>query len=392
MRKWLCLLLAMFILAAAIPLAGVGCGNGGEEETGVIKIGALLDNSGANKPLGDPEKQTLELLQEQFNANGGIDGRQIEIVFRDYGKTGADVVALVNELIEQQDVVAIIGTTGTTESLAIIDAVDSAKTPNISLAADERITLPVGTSKWVFKTPQTTFMAVQQVYAYIEDQGITDIAIMTDKLGFGAGGKKDLVDQADDYGLDIKSQQEFNNDDSTWDSYISNIKSSGAEAVVVWGTNPGPANFAKALKNQAPEIAYFGSHGIANKSFITLAGTAANGVIFPSGKLIVASQLPDSDEQKDVLLDFIADYEAKYGAGTCNTFAGHAFDALWMLKLAIEEAGSTDKAKVRSELEKIEDFAGTGGIFTMSKEDHCGLSEGCMVNVKIDNGQWVLLT
>jgi len=60
-------------------------------------------------------------------------------------KTGADVVALASELIDQEKVVAIIGTTGTTESLAIIDTVDSAKIPNISLAADERITLPVGT-------------------------------------------------------------------------------------------------------------------------------------------------------------------------------------------------------------------------------------------------------
>jgi len=391
MRRWFYVLLAVFILAAAIPLAGAGCGNG-EEETGAIKIGALLDNSGANKPLGDAEMQALKMLQDQFNANGGIDGRQIEIVIRDYGKTGADVVALANELIEQEKVVAIVGPSDTGNSLAVIDTVDSAKMPLISLAADERITLPVGTSKWVFKTPQTTFMAVQQVYSYIQDQGITDIAIMTDKLGFGAGGKKDLLDQDDDYGLNIVSDQQFNNDDSTWDSYIDNIKDSGAKAVVVWGTNPGPANFAKALKNQAPQIAYFGSHGIANKSFITLAGTAANGVIFPSGKLLVASQLADSDEQKEVLLDFIADYEAEYGPGTCNTFAGHAFDALWMLKIAIEEAGGTDKAKVRSELEKIEDFAGTGGIFTMSKEDHCGLSTGCMVNVKIENGQWVLLT
>lgn len=390
MRKWFCLLLAVVMLAAAIPL--VGCGGEKEEETGVIKIGALLDNSGANKPLGDPEKQTLEMLQDQFNANGGINGRQIEIVFRDYGKTGADVVALANELIEQENVVAIIGTTGTTESLAIIETVDSAKIPNISLSADERITLPVGTSEWVFKTPQTTFMAVQQIYAYIQDQGIVDIAVMTDKLGFGAGGKKDLLDQDDDYGLNIVSQQEFNNTaDETWDSYIDNIKDSSADAVVVWGTNPGPANFAKRLRQLAPDILYFGSHGIANKSFITLAGDAADGVIFPSGKLIVASQLPDSDLQKDVLLDFIADYEAEYGVGTCNTFAGHAYDALWMLKKAIEKADSTNKAKVRNELEKIKDFAGTGGIFNMSSDDHCGLSEGCMVNVKIEDGQWVLL-
>jgi branched-chain amino acid transport system substrate-binding protein len=389
MRKWFCLLLALVILAAAIPLAG--CGSE-EKETGVIKIGALLDNSGANKPLGDAEKQALEMMQAQINDDGGINNRQIEIVFRDYGKTGADVVALASELIEQENVVAIIGPSDTGNSLAIIETVNSAEIPLISLAADERITLPVGTSEWVFKTPQTTFMAVKQVYSYIKAQGITDIAIMTDKLGFGAGGKKDLVDQADDYSLTIKSQQEFNNNDSTWDSYISNIKSSGAKAVVVWGTNPGPANFAKALRSQAPDILYFGSHGIANKSFITLAGDAANGVIFPTGKLVVASQLPDSDQQKTVLLDFISDYETKYGAGTCNTFAGHAYDALTMLKMAIEKADSTNKAKVRSQLEKTKNFAGTGGVFTMTADDHCGLAEGCMVDVKIQTGQWVLLT
>jgi branched-chain amino acid transport system substrate-binding protein len=389
MRKWFCLLLAMVILAAAIPLAGC---SSGEKETGVIKIGALLDNSGANKPLGDAEKQALEMMQAQINADGGINSRQIEIVFRDYGKTGADVVALASELIEQENVVAIIGPSDTGNSLAIIETVNSAEIPLISLAADERITLPVGTSEWVFKTPQTTFMAVKQVYSYIEAQDITDIAIMTDKLGFGAGGKKDLVDQADDYSLTIKSQQEFNNTaGETWDAYVSNIKSSGAKAVVVWGTNPGPANFAKAMRNGAPDILFFGSHGIANKSFITLAGDAANGVIFPSGKLIVASQLPDSDQQKSVLLDFIADYETKYGAGTCNTFAGHAYDALTMLKMAMEAAKSTDKAKVRSQLEKIKDFSGTGGIFTMTADDHCGLSQGCMINAKIQNGQWVLL-
>ena len=149
-------------------------------------------------------------------------------------------------------------------------------------------------------------------------------------------------------------------------------------------------NHAKALQGKG--IPYFGSHGIANKDFITLAGDAANGVIFPSGKLIVASQLPDTDAQKTVLTDFVTAYDDKYGAGNCSTFAGHAYDALTMLKTAMEKAKGTDKSKVRDALEGIENFAGTGGIFNMSPEDHCGLSQGCMVNVKIVNGQWVLLS
>ena len=61
-----------------------------------------------------------------------------------------------------------------------------------------------------------------------------------------------------------------------------------------------------------------------------------------------------------------------------------------MLVIALEAAGDEDRDSVRDELEKIEDFAGTGGIFNMSAEDHCGLSEGCMVIVKIEDGGWVL--
>jgi len=382
MRTWLYLLLAAVLLAAVIPMTGCGEGN-------VIKIGALLDTSGANSPLGIPEKQTLEMMQKQINDNGGINGKQLKIIIRDTGGVESEAISLATKLIEQDNVVAIIGPTSTGESLAVIDTVNSKGVPLISLAADERITLPVGSSTWVFKTPQTTFMAVQQIYAYIHAQGFGKIAIMTDKKGFGAGGKKDLLGQALHYSLQIVSEQSFNNEDNIWDSYIADIKQSGAEAVVCWGTNPGPANFAKELKKQ--DIPFFGSHGIANMSFITLAGDAANGVVFPSGKLIVASQLSDSDPQKAMLLNFIADYEAKYGAGTCNTFAGHAYDALTMLKTSLGLAGIADRAKVRDELEKIHDFAGTGGIYNMSPQDHCGLSLGCMIDAKIENGHWVLL-
>ena len=381
MKKWIYLLVAVFLLGLAFPLAGCV-----EDDT--VKVGAVLDVTGPNAPLGEPEKLTLEMMEKQINENGGINGKDLEIIIYDTAGDESECVTLVTKLIEQDNVVAIIGPTSTGESLAVVNTVDQAEVPLISCAADERITLPVGDSEWVFKTPQTTFMAVQEVYSYIEDQGIEKIAIMTDTKGFGAGGKQDLIDEAPNYGLTIVSQQSYDNTDPDMTSYITNIEASGAEAVVCWGTNPGPANIAIALEGTG--IPCFASHGIANTKFIELAGDASEGVIFPSGKLIVADQLPESDLQKDVLLQFIDDYESKYTDKTCNTFAGHAYDALSMLVIALEEAGDADREKVRDELEKIEDFAGTGGIFSMSADDHCGLSEGCMVMVKIEDGGWVL--
>jgi branched-chain amino acid transport system substrate-binding protein len=381
MKKWIYVLVAVFLLGLALPLAGCV-----EDDT--IKVGAVLDVTGPNSPLGLPEKLTLEMMEKQINEDGGINGKDIEIIIYDTAGDETECVTLVTKLIEQDNVVAIIGPSSTGESLAVVNTVDQAEVPLISLAADERITLPVGDSEWVFKTPQTTFMAVQEVYSYIEAQNITKIAIMTDTKGFGAGGKQDLIDEASNYGLTIVSQQSYDNTDPDMGQYIPGIEGSGAEAVVCWGTNPGPANIAMAL--QGTGIPFFGSHGIANTSFITLAGDASEGVIFPSGKLVVADQLPESDLQKDVLLQFIDDYESEYSDQKCNTFAGHAYDALSMLKIALEDAGDADRDKVRDGLEEIENFAGTGGIFSMSAEDHCGLSEGCMVIVKIEDGAWVL--
>jgi len=380
--KWLA---ALTLVVALIAVGCIGCG-GGEEET--YKVGAVFDTTGPNSPLGVPEKQVVEMMVEQINDNGGIDGHELEVIVYDTGGDETQCVTLVTRLIEQDNVLAIIGPSSTGESLAVIDTIDTAEIPLISCAADERITPPVGESEWAFKTPQTTFMAVQEVYAYIADQGISKIAILTDTKGFGAGGKQDLLAEAPNYDLTVVAEQSYNNEDPDMTAQLNAISGTNAEAVVCWGTNPGPANIAKGMKELGMTIPLFCSHGIANTAFITLGGDAANGVIFPVGKMIIAEQLPNTDPQKAVLMQLKTDYEAAYGAGTCNTFAGHAYDALTMVTMALEKAGA-DKAKIRDEIENIENFAGTGGIFNMSPQDHCGLSTGCMVIVEIVDGEWV---
>jgi len=128
------------------------------------------------------------------------------------------------------------------------------------------------------------------------------------------------------------------------------------------------------------------SHGIGNKTFIELAGEAANGVVFPVGKLLVAEGLPDDDPQKQVLVEYANEFEAKYGPR--NTFGGHAWDALQIVLNAVEKAGP-DRGKIRDEIEKTTNFVGISGIFNMSPEDHNGLGLDSMVMVEISEGSWI---
>jgi len=105
----------------------------------------------------------------------------------------------------------------------------------------------------------------------------------------------------------------------------------------------------------------------------------------------VAEQLPDADPQKKALLDFVRFYETPQRPR--STFAGHAWDALQIAGMALGKVapGTPTKetyARIRDEIESVKNFAGTGGIFNMSAEDHVGLDERSMVLVRIEGGDW----
>lgn len=384
MRKSLLLALSV-LLAVSVFLTA--CGGGNKEE---YRVGAIFAVTGNNSPLGTPEKQTAEMLEQQINAAGGINGHPLKLIIYDTESDETKALTLTKKLIEQDKVSAIIGPSSTGESLALVQTVTEAKIPLISAAASISIVDPVKDRFWVFKTPQSDVMAVQELYAYLKAQGKSKIALITDSAGFGATGLTQLKGQAAAYGMTIVADEKFGSRDTDMTAQLTKIKGSGADAIITWGTNPGPAVVAKNVKDLRIDIPLFNSHGIANMQFIQLAGDAANGVVFPAGKLLVADQLPSSDPQKALLTKYKADFEAKYGAGTANTFGGHAFDALTIVTNAMKKAG-TDKAKIRDEIEKTKGYAGTGGVFNMSQTDHNGLSKGAFVLIKIQDGKWTWL-
>jgi branched-chain amino acid transport system substrate-binding protein len=170
---------------------------------------------------------------------------------------------------------------------------------------------------------------------------------------------------------------------------LTKIRGSEAQAIICWGTNPGPAVIARNAKQLGIKLPLFMSHGVSSKKFIELAGDAAEGIMLPSGRVIVADVLPKSDKQKNSLMAFVNDYKKHYKVEG-DHFGGHAWDAVMLLKQAMDKGASTP-ATVRDQLEKIKNFAGIGGIFTLSPEDHAGLTKDAFVLVEIKNKDWALL-
>ncbi len=291
--------------------------------------------------------------------------------------------------------IAIIGPTTSGNSLAILDIVTTAEIPLVSCAANIGIVEPVEERYWIFKTPQTDKEAVTEIYTYLQSMDITNVALITATSGFGTTGRGILISDAPDFGLTVVDDQTFAEADTSMQSQLTHIGGTDAEAVVCWATDKESAIVAQDMQTLQMEIPLFCSHGIANMAFITAAGDAANGVIFPAGKLLIADLVPADDPQKEVLTNYIADYEA-LGEGTFSTFGGHAWDALQMVIMALEEMDegltiTEARAAIRDEMEQITDFAGTGGVFTMSPTDHLGMAPGSLAMIEIVNGEWTWL-
>ena len=352
-----------------------------------IKIGALFSVSGPAAFLGEPERNTAVMLENEINKAGGVKGQKIELIVVDTQGDPAKAVQGANKLIKDDKVVAIIGPSTTGDTMAVIPVVERASIPLISCAAGIKITDPA--KKWVFKTAQNDALAVQRIYEHLKKQKINKVAILTVSDGFGSSGREQLVAHAKEYGMDIISNETYGPKDTDMTAQLTKIRTGGAQAIICWGTNPGPAVVARNVKQLGIKLPLFMSHGVSSKKFIELAGDAAEGIILPSGRVIVADQMPASDPQKKALLSYVKDYKNHYKVEG-DHFGGHAWDAIMLLKSAIEKGGDSPAA-IRDQLEKISKFAGIGGTFSYGANDHAGLTRDAFVLVEIKNQNWKLI-
>lgn len=354
------------------------------------KIGALFAVTGPASFLGEPEKNTALMLEEQINKAGGINGHPVKIIIEDTKSDETQAVLSAKKLLENDKVLAIVGPSTTGESMALVPIMNNAKTPLLSCAAGAPITQPVSERYWIFKTPQYDTSAVEAIYEYMIKQGISKVGIITISTGFGDAGRKALQEIAPKYGITILADEKYGPKDSDMTTQLTKIKASGAQAVINWSVGPGQVIVTKNWHALRMDIPLYQSHGWGSKKNIELAGKAAEGVIAPLGRLVVWEKLPDKHPQKALLKKYTQDYEARYKSEP-GTFGGHAYDSIMMLVDAIKKVGP-NKKKIRDYIEtKIKNWPGTGGVFNMSKNDHCGLDKNAFEMVVVKDGDWSLL-
>ncbi|MFW6284400.1 MAG: ABC transporter substrate-binding protein [Desulfosalsimonas sp.] len=384
-KKYRPVLLAAALLSTVV-LAGspAVCAESGKNP---IKIGGIFSVTGPASFLGDPEKKSMELAIEEINALGGVNGRMLEAVIYDTEGDPSKAVSAAGKLINKDRVTAIAGPSLTPTTLAVVPMINRAQLPFISCAAGNKIVEPI--KPWVFKTAQSDIQAVSAIYKHIAQRGIEKVGIITVANAFGESGREQLIEQAEDFGITVVRKESYGAGDTDMTSQLTKLRKKQPGAIICWGTNPGPAVVAKNVEQLGIEIPLYQSHGVASPKFIELAGDSAEGILLPTGKILVADLLPDDDPQKQVLTNYIESYENKYDE-TVSGFGGYAYDAVYLLARAMEGAGE-DKEKIRENLENIKDHVGISGVFSFSKTDHNGLDPSAFVMVRITDGKWQLV-
>ena len=359
-----------------------------------VKIGVTLSATGPAASLGIPEKNTIALLPRE------IGGKSVQYIVLDDASDTSHAVQNTHKLIDEDHVDAIIGSSVTPNSLAMLDVVAEGKTPMISLAASTAIIAPMDSKRaWAFKPPQNDSLMADAIAGYMEKHGVKSVAFIGFSDAYGESWYNVFSAAANAHHLKLVSNERFNRTDASVTGQILKIMAANPDAVLIAGSGTPAALPAKTLKERGYKGKIYQTHGVANNDFLRVCGKDCEGEILPAGPILVTDQLPESNPVKKSSQAYKNAYEKAYGVGTVATFGGHAWDAGQMLQRAIPEAlkkgqpGTVEfREALRASLESIKDLPVSHGVMNTTATDHNGLDDRARVMVEVVDGKWKLLS
>jgi branched-chain amino acid transport system substrate-binding protein len=353
-----------------------------------IRIGAIFSVTGPAAFLGEPERRTVELYVDRINTAGGVNGEKIKLIAYDDGADANKARLLAQRLIDDDKVVAIIGSTLTGPSLAIGSVASEAKIPVMALGGGVPIAEPV--KPWVFKVGHTDRMICQKIFGELQARKLTKIGLVAGTDAFGNSMRNECLKQAKTHDITIVVDERHGPQDSDITPQLTNVRSAaGLQAVVHTGFGETATIFARNYRQLGITVPLYESAGVAAPNYIKLTGAAAEGVRLPAPAVLVYDQLAKDDSQYKVVTDYAKAYQAKYNE-PASQFGGFAYDALHMLVMTYQKNKTTDPAKTRETLEAIGPYVGVTGTFNFSAKDHLGLDLSSFRMVEVSGGSFRL--
>src|SRR5262245_14449606 len=361
---------------AAILATTVSCGSKSSQKE--ILVGEYGSLTGGIATFGISTRDGSQLAFDDVNAKGGVLGQKIKLLVEDDQSKPEEAGTVVNKLIHQDHVVAMLGHVASSHSLAAAPICQAEKVPMISPSSTNPRVTQVG--NYIFRVCfLDTFQGAVMAKFAFDTLKVKKVAILVDVRSDYSVGLQPFFGQSfKKLGGEIVSEQSFSQGDSDFRAQLTAIKAANPEAIYV----PGYYTEVGTIVHQARELGitvpFLGSDGWDSPKLWEIGGPALNGCYF--------SNHYATDDPNPVVQKFVTDYKAKYNQ-LPDALAALAYDAARILADAMTRAGSTDGEKVRDAIASTKDFPGVTGQISINEERNAVKTA---VIVKVENGKYLL--
>jgi branched-chain amino acid transport system substrate-binding protein len=335
------------LLAVGLVASAMVAGSAYVASADTIKIGVFGPMTGDAAATGASERQSVDLAVNEKNAAGGIRGKQIEVVYGDDAGKPEEAVNVAKRLTERDNVVIMIGSISSPASLAASQVAAQSETAQIVVSGTAQKITTQG-NKWVFRSPVPDTKLAADLASFINEKfpNIKKVAFLYVNDDFGRGGFEKFKAGADKYGIQIVDEERYTRGDLDFTAQLGHIKASTAQALVEWSRYAEGALVAKQFLQMNMSLPRFGCDGVAIPKYVDLGGDAVNGVFYTTHySSATAANIPAAQT-------FIAKFKKAYGK-VPDMYNAEAYDAITVALLAIEQAGSEDRAAIRDALSKV---------------------------------------
>ncbi|MBR1217526.1 ABC transporter substrate-binding protein [Bradyrhizobium sp. U87765 SZCCT0131] len=363
-----------------------------------LRIGSVVAMTGPASALGLPEKNGLDLLEEQIAADASLPFK-IKFVTYDDASDPTKAVNAVRKLITEDKVHVVICCTTTPTSMAILETIAQAQVPNISLALAASVIEPVQDRKWVFKTPSTDQLQVTALVDDMVQRGIKKVGFLGLEDSFGEGGWQALQAVAKAKGVEIVAAERFARTDTNFTPQALKVRQANPGAIYIHAIPPSSALVHQAVKRVGFTGPIYQSGGSANATFISVGKKDVEGSLVGTTPVLIYKDMSDSNPLKPVIAKFAALYEKKFNVEKVDIFPGQSWDAgniaIKAAADAVTEGARLDdldasRAAIRDKIEATRNFVAVGGIFDYSPTDHLGLDKRSTFISVVKDGQFRL--
>jgi branched-chain amino acid transport system substrate-binding protein len=358
-----------------------------------LKVGMVTSLSGPASSLGIPYangvRAGLAYMPE-------IGGRKVQLLVLDDASDPTAAARGARKLVLDEKVDLLIGAAGVPSTLAVAGLGREGLTPMIAISP---IALSGPDGAWVVTVVQPVPLMISAVVDHMKDAGVRSVAFIGFADAAGDLFYDALVESAASARIKVLANERYARSDASVMGQILKIVAQRPDAVLDGGTGTPGALPLLTLAGRNYKGRIYGTHGLINADFIRVVGRAGQGLMAPTGPVIVADQLPVDDPMRKMSLEYRAAYQRSIGEIPADAFSAYSFDA-WLVfadaaKRALSQAEPGTEAfrlALRDAIVTGKDVVGTHGVYNFRPDSRYGVDERARVMVRLDEGKWKLAT